>query len=171
MERNNAITFRGSAMTLVGPEVRAGDPAPEFTLTTAGMAPMTLREALDGGKGAMFIVVPSVDTPTCSKETLTFHERKNELPSDVKTYVVSMDLPFAQARWAATHKVEGIEFLSDYRDRSFGTAYGLSIKELGLLARAVIVVDRNGTVKYDQLVKEVTEEPNYDEALKAVKNL
>ncbi len=158
-------------MTLVGPEVRAGEPAPDFTLTTSAMAPITLRETLDGGKGAMFIILPSVDTPTCSKETLTFHDRKAELPEGVRAYVVSMDLPFAQARWAATHKVEGIEFLSDYRDHTFGKAYGVAIKELGLLARAVIVVDKEGTVRYDELVKEIADEPDYEKALAAAKTL
>jgi thiol peroxidase len=171
MERNNAITFRGSAMTLVGPELHPGDPAPDFTLTTTGMAPITLREAIDGEKGALFIVVPSVDTPTCARETMTFHQRRSELPDGVRAYVVSADLPFAQARWAAANSVEGIDFLSDYRDHSFGEAYGLTIKELAILARAVILVDKDGVVRYGELVKEVSEEPNYDAVFTAAKAL
>ncbi len=104
-------------MTLVGPHLRAGDPAPDFVLTTAALAPFRLTEAIDdGARNALFIVVPSLDTPVCSAETSTFHRRLSEVPSDVAAFVVSMDLPFAQARWSKANEAQQLTYLSDFRD-------------------------------------------------------
>ncbi|MGA2394846.1 MAG: thiol peroxidase [Candidatus Lustribacter sp.] len=171
-ERPGAITFRGTPMTLVGTPVRAGDPAPDFQLTSGALAPFTLKEAIDAGaRNALFIAVPSLDTPTCSIETNTFNKRLGEVPAGTAVFVVSADLPFAQNRWAAANGAEALTYLSDYRQRSFGTAYGILIKELLLLARANFVVGKNGTVTYAEIVPEVATEPNYDATLAALKHL
>lgn len=173
IERPGAIAFRGKPMTLLGPEIEIGQPAPDFALTGAGLTPYTLEEAIDGGNQiAILIAVPSLDTPTCALETNTFHKRRAELPAGIAAFVVSADLPFAQARWAATNQAEeGLAYLSDYRDHSFGLAYGIAIKELGLLARAVFVIQRDRTIAYRQLVAEVANEPNYDEVFAAVRTI
>lgn len=168
-ERSGVITFRGNPMTLVGPSLVTGTPAPDFTLTTGDLAAFTLRDATgNGGREALLIVVPSLDTPTCSVETSTFHKRLAEVPPDAAAFVVSLDLPFAQKRWAEANEATGLTYLSDYRDRSFGLAYGLLIKEIGLLARAVIVIGKDATLKYVEIVPEVASEPNYDGAFAAL---
>jgi thiol peroxidase len=168
-ERNGVITFRGNAMTLVGPELRTGEKAPDFTLRSADLAPFTLHDAIaNGSREALLIVVPSLDTPTCSVETSTFHKRLVEVPPDAAAFVISLDLPFAQKRWADANDAGGLTYLSDYRDHSFGLAYGLLIKEIGLLARAVIVIGKDAALKYVEIVPEVASEPNYDGAFAAL---
>jgi thiol peroxidase len=167
-QRAGAVTFKGSPMTLLGPELRPGDPAPQFELAAGDLSPVNLDILLDEGKrAAMLIVVPSLDTSVCSLESRKFNARLGELPPDVSAAVVSMDLPFAQARWCGAQGDVKLEMLSDYRDRSFGLNYGLLIAELGLLARAVVVIGKDRTVRYAQLVREVANEPDYDAALKA----
>ena len=168
-ERNDVITFRGNPMTLVGPPLRTGDDAPPFTLSSAGLEPFTLQDAIaNGSREALLIVVPSLDTPTCSVETSTFHKRLSEVPADAAAFVVSLDLPFAQNRWAEANDASKLTYLSDYRDHSFGRAYGLLIKELDLLARAVIVIGKDAKLKYVEIVPEVATEPNYDNAFAAL---
>jgi thioredoxin-dependent peroxiredoxin len=171
-EKPNAVTFRGTPMTLVGTQVRVGDPAPDFQLTTGAMQPMTLEEAIDGGKrNALFIALPSLDTPTCNIETNTFNSRLGEVPAGAAVFVVSLDLPFAQKRWAAANNAEALTFLSDYRDHSFATAYGVFLKEIGLITRANFVVSKDRTIAYAEIVPEVATEPNYDATLAALKSL
>jgi thiol peroxidase len=168
-ERNDVITFRGNPMTLVGPALHVGDAAPPFTLSSADLAPFTLADAIgNGSREALLIVVPSLDTPTCSVEASTFHKRLLEVPPDAAAFVVSLDLPFAQNRWADANDAGGLTYLSDYRDHSFGLAYGLLIKEIGLLARAVIVIGKDAKLKYVEIVPEVAAEPNYDGAFAAL---
>lgn len=158
-------------MTLAGPQLRAGDPAPEFTLTAGDLSAVNLDELLDEGKrAAMLIVVPSLDTSVCSIESATFNARIGELPGDVVAAVVSMDLPFAQTRWCGAQGDVKLQMLSDYRDRSFGRNYGLLIEELGLLARAIVVIGKDRRVAYVQIVPEVASEPDYDAALNAAAN-
>jgi thiol peroxidase len=155
-------------MTLLGPQLRAGDPAPEFTLSASDLAPVTLDALLDEGKNAaMLIVVPSLDTSVCSTESAKFNARLGELPPGVRAAVVSMDLPFAQARWCGAQGDVKLEMLSDYRDRSFGKNYGLLIAQLGLLARAIVVIGKDRTIAYVQIVPEVASEPDYDDAIRA----
>ncbi|HZY96408.1 MAG TPA: thiol peroxidase [Candidatus Cybelea sp.] len=167
-ERTGVVTFKGNPMTLLGPELRAGDPAPEFALTASDLSAVTREILLDEGKrAALLIVVPSLDTSVCSLESQKFNQRLGELPAGVLAAVVSMDLPFAQVRWSAAQGDIKLEMLSDYRDRSFGRNYGLLMAELGLLARAIVVVAKAGTVSYVQIVPEVASEPDYDAALKA----
>ena len=168
-ERAGAVTFKGQPMTLQGPELHAGDPAPDFHLVAADMAPVNLDTLTDGGaRAALLIVVPSLDTNVCSLESNTFNRRLGELPQGVRAWVVSEDLPFAQTRWAGAQEGDvGLSMLSDYRDHSFGLNYGLMIAELKLLARAIVVIGKDKTVKYVELVREVGDQPNYDAALKA----
>lgn len=169
-ERAGAVTFKGEPKTLVGPELREGQPLPAFTVTSGDLKPVTPQTLTAGGtRAAMLIVVPSLDTGVCSLESKTFNGRIGELPEGVTAYVVSRDLPFAMGRWAKEQGDVKLQMLSDYRDHSFGRATGLEIKELGLLARAVIVVGRDGRVRYVQLVRETTQEPNYDEAIAAAR--
>ena len=169
-ERSGAATFHGGPLTLIGPALKAGDRAPDFTLTTKDMQPFTLKDALEGGsRSALLIVVPSLDTPTCSLETQTFHKRLGELSKNVAAYIISVDLPFAQQRWATANEALNLTYLSDYRERSFGPAYGVFIKELGLLARSTFAVRPDGTLSYVELVKEIGDEPNYDAAFDAVR--
>jgi thiol peroxidase len=167
-ERAGAVTFKGTPMTLLGPALKAGDDAPEFHLTGGDLKVATLDTLLDGGnRAAMLIVVPSLDTSVCSLESQKFNQRLDELPSGVGAFVVSMDLPFAMSRWAGAQEGIKLGMLSDYRDHSFGLNYGLLIGELGLLARAIVVVGKDKKVRYVQVVSEVATEPDYNDAVKA----
>ncbi len=167
-ERTGIVTFKGNPMTLLGPELRVGDPAPQFSLSAGDLSPVNLDILLDAGKrAALLIAVPSLDTSVCSTESQKFNARLGELPSGVRAAVVSMDLPFAQARWCGAQGDVKLEMFSDYRDRSFGVNYGLLIEELGLLARAVVVIGKDRSIAYVQIVPEVANEPDYDAALKA----
>ncbi len=170
-ERAGAVTFKGEPKTLVGPELHVGDALPSFRLSAADLSTVTPETLTDGGKrAALLIVVPSLDTSVCSLESQTFNARIGELPAGVVAFVVSRDLPFAMGRWAKEQGDVKLQMLSDYRDHSFGRNMGLEIEELGLLARAVIVVGKDGRIRYFQLVKEVASEPNYDEAIAAAKS-
>ncbi len=166
-ERKGTVTFKGNPMTLVGPALRPGDRAPDFQVLGPGLSPVTL--ATSKGKVRLFSVVPSLDTPVCSIQTKKFNEEVGRLPAGVQPYTVSCDLPFAQARFCGAEKIERMTTLSDHRDVSFGTAYGVLIKELRLLTRSIFVVDAGDRVAYVQVVPEITSEPNYAEALEAVR--
>ena len=167
-ERVGAVTFKGKPMTLLGPALGAGDAAPDCHLTAGDLSVASLDALTASGKNAvMFISVPSLDTSVCSLESQKFNARLGELPSGVAVHVVSMDLPFAQARWCGAQNEIKLGMLSDYRDHSFGLNYGLLIGELGLLARAIVVVGKDKKIAYVQIVPEVTSEPDYDAAIKA----
>jgi thiol peroxidase len=162
------VTFKGNPMTLRGPALHVGDPAPQFSLSGGDLSPVNLDVLLDEGRrAALLIVVPSLDTSVCSLESQKFNSRLSELPSNVYAAVVSLDLPFAQARWCGAQGDVKLEMLSDYRDRSFGENYGLYMEELGLLARAIVVIGKDRNIAYVQIVPEVASEPDYDAALKA----
>ena len=168
-ERPGAVTMKGNPLTLVGEEVQVGGKAPDFTVVDKGLAPVKLSSFQ--GKVCILSSVPSLDTPVCDMQTRRFNELAGRLGPDVAVLTLSMDLPFAQKRWCGAAGVEAVQTLSDHREASFGRAYGLLIKELRLLARAVLVVDREGVVRYRQLVREITEEPDYAGALKAAEEL
>jgi len=168
-ERTGVITFKGNPMTLLGPDVKAGDAAPEFKVVDNALQPVTLADS--SGKVRLITIVPSLDTPVCDSMTRKFNEEAAGLPDDVVVYTVSLDLPFAQKRWCGNAGIAKVQTLSDYQERSFGLNYGVLINELKLLARAVYVIDRNGKVAYRQIVPEVTAEPDYAAALEAVKKL
>jgi thiol peroxidase len=168
-ERTGMITMRGNPLTLVGNEAKAGDPAPDFLVLDNNLSPVKFSSFR--GKTCILSSVPSLDTPVCDIETKRFNEEAGRLGADVSILTISMDLPFAQKRWCAATGVNKVQTLSDHRDASFGMAYGVLIKELRLLARAVFVVDRKGTLQYVQLVKEVSKEPDYEAVLNAVRKI
>ncbi len=168
-ERKGAATFQGNPLTLVGDELKQGDRAPDVELIDNDLAPVKLSSFR--GKIAIITSVPSLDTPVCDTETRRFNQEAGKLGPDVAVLAVSMDLPFAQKRWCAAAGIEWVRTLSDYRDARFGTTFGVLIKELRLLARSIFVLDREGTVRYVQHVKEITKEPDYDAVLKAAKAL
>ncbi|MFR1709065.1 MAG: thiol peroxidase [Clostridium sp.] len=159
------ITFQGNPITLKGIQLRVGDKAPDFTLTNNELQPITLQDT----KGKrIFVVVPSIDTGVCDMEVRKFNEEASKL-DNVTIYTISMDLPFAQARWCGAAGIKNVITLSDYKNREFGDKYGVYINELGLLTRAVFVLDENNNVIYVEYCNEVTDEPNYEAVLQAVK--
>ena len=168
-KREAAVLFKGNPATLLGPEIKVGDKAPDFNVVDNGMQPVTL--ATDAGKVRLIAVVPSLDTPVCDTMTRQFNQDAAYLPDSVAVYTISVDLPFAQKRWCGNAGVDKVQTLSDYQDRSFGLNYGLLLEGLKLLARAVYVIDQNDQVAYAEVVSEVTAEPDYTAALDAVKKL
>ncbi len=167
MERKGAITFKGNEMILVGPEIHVADQAPDFTALNNDLQPVSLSDF----KGEVVVIsaVPSMDTPVCEMQTKRFNEEASKL--DGKVIAISMDLPFAQKRFCDSFNTEKIICLSDYKDHSFANAYGLLIKELGLITRAVLVIDKEGKISYKEIVKEVTEHPNYEQVVLEAKKL
>lgn len=168
-EYPNAVTLHGNPMTLVGDPVQVGGTAPDATLIDNEMKPVSLSSYR--GKVVILATVPSLDTPVCDMETRRFNSEATKLSDDVVILTVSMDLPFAQKRWCGAAGVDRVVTLSDHREAALGRAYGLLIKELRLLGRAVLVLDRDGVVRHRQLVKEVGDEPDYEAALAAAKSL
>ncbi|MCD6223915.1 MAG: thiol peroxidase [Deltaproteobacteria bacterium] len=170
MEENaGMITMKGNPLTLVGTQPKIGDPAPDFAVLDNNLSQVTLSSFR--GKVCIIASVPSLDTPVCDMETRRFNEEAGKLGSDVAILTISMDLPFAQKRWCGTAGVDKVTTLSDHLSASFGEAYGVLIKELRLLARALFVVDKGGIIHYVQLVKEIADEPDYDEVLSTLKKL
>ncbi len=167
VERKGLITFKGNPLTLVGNEVKVGQKAPDFVAIDNNLTPVKFSSYL--GKVCIISSVVSLDTPVCDIQTKKFNEEANRLGTEIMIITLSMDLPFAQKRWCGAAGVDRIQTLSDHRDASFGTSYGILIKELRLLARAVFLADRKGVLQYQELVKEVTNEPNYDALLKELK--
>ncbi len=168
-ERPGIITFKGNPMTLLGPALAVGDKAPAFTAVDTGLAQVSLADF--AGKIKIISAVPSLDTPVCDTETRRFNQEAAALPDSVVLLTVSMDLPFAQKRWCGAAGIDRVKTLSDYRDRSFGLAYGVVIKELMLLSRSIFVIDATDTIRYIQHVPEVTSEPDYAAVLAAAKGL
>lgn len=168
-EKTGIITFKGNPMTLLGGDLMVGDAAPEFAVVDNGLAATTL--ASFAGKIKIISAVPSLDTPVCDTETRRFNQEAAALPGEVVVLTISLDLPFAQKRWCGAAGIDKVVTLSDYRDRSFGLAYGVLIKELLLLSRAVFVVDADNIIRYIQIVPEVTGEPDYAAAIAAAQAL
>jgi thiol peroxidase len=158
--------MRGNPLTLVGPELKVGDAAPDFNTIDNGLKPVTLKDT--GNKTRIFSVVPSLDTPVCDAQTKRFNEAAKE--TGVEVYTVSVDLPFAQKRFCNSFALDNVKMLSDHRDVSFGTAWGTLIKELRILSRAIFVVGPDNKIKYVEYVHEVADHPNYDAALAAAKS-
>ena len=161
------VTFQGNPLTLVGTQVKVGDTLKDFAVSKNDLSPLTLK---DTSGVRIFLAVPSLDTPVCDLEVITFNKRTAELPG-VSVYTMSMDLPFAQARWCGAAGVETVVTASDYKDRQFGAATGTLIEELGLLTRAAFVVDANGVVTHVEYLNEITEQPNFDAIIAAAKSL
>jgi thiol peroxidase len=168
-EQESAVTVKGDPLTLLGEQLKVGDPASDCEVLDNDLSPVKLSSFR--GKVCIICSVPSLDTPVCDTETRRFNEEAGQLGDKVAVLAISMDLPFAQKRWCGAAGIENVQTLSDHRQASFGTAFGVLIKELRLLARAVFVVDKAGVIRYIQVVEELTKEPDYDAALKAAKNL
>ncbi|MEI7027478.1 thiol peroxidase [Paenibacillus sp. y28] len=168
-ERTGAATFKGNPITLVGPELKVGDKAPDFKLNKNLVEQVSLADY--AGKVKLISVVPSLDTGVCDAQTRRFNEAAASLGDNVVILTVSVDLPFAQARWCGAAGVDKVVTLSDYKARSFGTSYGVLIEELQLDMRSIFVVDANDTIQYVEYLKEMTEHPAYEAAIEAVKKL
>jgi thiol peroxidase len=153
-------------MTVLGPELKAGDKAPDFHAVDDSLKPVDLASTGHGVR--IFSVVPSLDTPVCDAQTKRFNEEAGKMPA-LTIYTFSMDLPFAQKRWCGAFGVDHVKMVSDHRDGSFGQAYGTLIKDLRILSRAIFVVDKNNVLRHAEYVKEVAEHPDYDAALAAAK--
>lgn len=158
------VTFKGNSLNLEGNQVKVGDNAPDFKLLNSSLQEISLSQ-LGNGETILLNIVPSLDTPVCAKQSKEFYNAIQNKP--IKLVTISMDLPFAQARFCGAENIQ-METLSDHREASFGRSYGLLIKELRLLTRSVVVIDQNKKVQYIEIVPEVTSEPNYEAALKAL---
>jgi thiol peroxidase len=168
-ERTGLVTMKAKPLTLVGTEVKVGDKAPDFEVTGNDMSPVKFSSF--AGKVCIICSVPSLDTSVCDRMTRRFNEAAGSMGDQAAVLTISMDLPFAQKRWCGAAGVENVITLSDHRKADFGTKYGLLIKELRLLARSVFVVDKEGVVRYRELVGEVTDEPDYEAALQAARGV
>jgi thiol peroxidase len=168
MERPGATTLKGNPFTLIGPELKAGDPAPDFSMVEMDNIVKTVTLKDTGNRIRVISVVPSLDTPVCDAQTKRFNEEASKLPG-VDVLTVSMDLPFAQKRWCGAFGVDRVKMLSDHRDGSFGSNYGTLIKELRIESRAIFVLDRDNRILHAEYVKEVADFPNYEAALAAVR--
>jgi thiol peroxidase len=171
MARHGAVTFKGNPLTLAGEEVKVGAAAPDFDLMFYKDGMHHVRKADLLGKPSIMSVVPSLDTPVCQVQTKTFNQRLAAMGDKVNALTVSLDLPFAMNRFCGAEGITALKVGSDYMNRDFGKAWGVLIEELMILARAVFVLDKDGVVRYAQVVKEVAEEPNYDAALAALEKL
>jgi len=168
-ERMGLVTMKGKPLTTVGSDVKIGQRAPDFVAIDNNLAAVGFSSY--HGKICIISSVISLDTPVCDMQTRKFNEEASRLGPGVVILTLSMDLPFAQKRWCGAAGVDRIQTLSDHRDASFGTSYGVLIKELRLLARAIFLVDRKGLLQYKELVKEVTHEPDYDAVLSQLKKI
>ncbi len=168
-ERTGAATLKGNAITLIGPELKKGDQAPNFKLNKDLVTEVSLADY--AGKVKLVSVVPSLDTGVCDAQTRRFNEEAGSLGDNVVVLTISVDLPFAQSRWCGAAGVERVVTLSDYKTGDFGKAYGVFIKEHHLLMRSIFVIDGAGKVQYVEYLKEMTEHPNYAEAINAVKQV
>ena len=166
-EREGEVTMKGNPRTLLGPRIEANEDAPDFTALKDLRTAVKLSET--DGKVRILLSVPSLDTPVCSLETKRFNDEAASLDHDVVVQVVSVDTPFAMARWCGAENVSNVQALSDFRDRDFGKKYGVEIKGLGIYARAAFVVDRGGVVVYSEYVPDVSQEPDYDRILEAAR--
>jgi thiol peroxidase len=160
-------TLNGNELKLAGPELKVGDIAPDFQVVNSSMQPVDLDKTGQGVR--IFSVIPSLDTPVCDAQTKRFNDEAAKLP-DVSIYTVSMDLPFAQKRWCGNYGIDRLIMLSDHRSGSFGESYGTLIPDLRIESRAIFVVDAENRLKHVEYVKNVSDHPNYDAALEAVRS-
>ncbi|MHA6260671.1 thiol peroxidase [Sporosarcina sp. CAU 1771] len=163
------VTFQNNPVTLLGTKISVGDSAPGFTVLANDLSPVTIEDS--SGKVRLISVIPSIDTGVCSQQTRNFNKEATSLGEDVQILTISCDLPFALAKWCGAEGIEAVQTLSDHKDLSFGEAYGTVIEELRLLTRSVFVVDKEDKVTYVEYVSEVTDHPDYEKAIAAVKEL
>ncbi len=169
MERNGIVTMKGTPLTLIGPALNVGDTAPDFVVLDRDLKETGLRDF--SGKIKIISVTPSLDTPVCDMQARRFNQDATTLPDTVIVLNISMDLPFAIARFCTTAGIDKVKAFSDHRDASFGTAYGVLVKDFRLLARAIFVIDTEEKIRYKEIVSELTDQPDYDKALAAVKQI
>jgi thiol peroxidase len=169
MERKGIVTAQGSPVTLLGSELNVGDEAPDFTVLDADLKEVRLKDF--AGKIKLISVTPSLDTSVCDLQATRFNEEAAKLPDEVVVLNVSMDLPFAISRFCTAKGIDNIKTFSDHRCASFGTSYGVLIKELRLLARSIFIIDKDDRIRYMEIVSELTDHPDYDKAIEAVKKL
>ena len=167
-KRKNIVTMGGNPVTLLGPEIKVGDKAPDFTVLTNDLTPYTLKDAGDQVK--IISIVPSVDTGVCQIQTTRFNKEADKLDNTV-ILTISVDLPFALKKFCSAQGIDKVITLSDHKDLSFGINYGFAIEELRLLSRGIVVLDKDNVVQYVEYVPEVTDHPNYDKALEEAKKL
>ncbi|MFH1848476.1 MAG: thiol peroxidase [Candidatus Omnitrophota bacterium] len=168
-ERSGAVTLKGNPVTLSGEEMKAGQKMPEFTVMDKDLQPVSSEKFKD--KIKVIASVPSLDTPVCDSEIKRFNDEAAAISKDAVIIFISMDLPFAQKRFCQENDIKKVKTFSDYRDADFGEKFGVLIKELRLLARAIFIVDKDRVVRYVEYVKEVGSPPDYDSALAALKKL
>lgn len=169
MERKGVVTVKGNGVTLLGPELKVGAKAPRFLVLDGELNEVTLDDF--GGKIKIISVTPSLDTPVCDMQARRFNQDAVNLPDDIVVLNISMDLPFAISRFCAAAGIDKVKAYSDHKDASFGNAYGVLIKELRLLARSIFVIDKDNIIRYVEIVHELTEQPDYDKALEAVRKI
>ncbi|OXM84125.1 thiol peroxidase [Paenibacillus rigui] len=168
-ERTGVATLKGNPITLIGPELKVGDKAPDFKVNKNLTEQVSLADY--AGKIKLISVVPSLDTGVCDAQTRRFNEEAAKLGDNVVVLTISVDLPFAQSRWCGAAGIDKVITLSDYKDRNFGTSYGVLINEIQLLMRSIFVIDANDTIQYVEYLGEMTEHPNYENAVAAVQKL
>ncbi len=169
MERTGVVTRKGKSVTLVGPDIKVGEKAPDFTVLDGTLAEVRLGDF--AGKIKIISVTPSLDTPVCDLQLRRFNREAASLPHDVVVLNMSMDLPFAITRFCTTADINRAKALSDHRDASFGTAYGVLMKELRLLARSIFIIDKDNILRYKEIVSEESTHPDYEKALQALKDV
>lgn len=169
MERYGIVKFKGNPLTLVGNELGIGDSAPDFVVLDGDLKEIGLKDF--SGKIKIISVTPSLDTPVCDMQARRFNQEAANLPEDVVVLNISMDLPFAISRFCTVAGIDKVKAFSDHRDASFGRAYGVLIKELRLLTRAIFIIDRDNLIRYIEIVPEITNQPDYDRAIKEVRRL
>jgi thiol peroxidase len=169
MERKSIVTVKGKPVTLIGSEIKFGDKAPDFTVVDGDLKEVRLKDF--AGKIKVISVSASLDTPVCDMQARRFNQEAATLPVDVVILNITMDLPFAISRFCTTAGIDKVHAYSDHRDASFGNAYGVLIKELRLLARSIFIIDKNEVIRYIEIVPELTNHPDYDKALGALKKL
>lgn len=169
MEKRTGHFLGDTPLTLLGPELKVGDQAPDFQIVTSELAPYGLKDA--EGKIKLIAAVPSLDTKVCELETIRFNEEADKLGDDVVVLTVSLDLPFAQQRFCGAQGIKNIVVLSDYQNREFGEKYGILIDELKLLNRSIFVLDKDNKIVYLEVLEQNTDHPDYDKALDAARAL
>ncbi len=169
MERTGIIKMKDKPLTLVGPDIKAGDSAPDFSVIDAELAEVRMGDF--AGKTKIISVTPSLDTPVCDLQLRRFNSEAASLPHDVVMLNISMDLPFAIARFCTTAEIDKAKALSDHRDAAFGAAYGVLIKELRLLARSIFIIDKNNIIRYKEIVPEQSNHPDYEMALRVLQEI
>lgn len=169
IETKNVFAAKGNPLTLLGPQIKVGDTAPEIVASDISMNDVKLSDFK--GKVVVLSVFPSIDTPVCATQTRTFNKKATELSSEVVILTISKDLPFALGRFCAAEGINNIHTLSDYKFSRFGLEYGFLVKENQLLARGVVIIDKKGVVQYKEITKDIVNEPDYDEAIEVIKQL